>query len=326
MEAMPHLPPSSYVRLDWLDASAPWIGIGTAEIDKAEFPRDSLEEVLRAAIRWGIRVIDTAPNYYGGLAESCIGRVIAGAEAAKCEVYVLTKAGQLTDSEMRDRADRGLAPPGQHWCFDANFIEMSIARSMRRLGKRHLDCVLLHNPEDGIGPCGRPDQVLAEAVTVLERMCREQTLRGWGIASWSGFFRPPGSAGSIQLGEFCRFLEREYGKHHFVAIELPMGLWNLHEFHAQRQVGWEGNPGHKSVLEAASAHGITLLLNSPFCGAVAIPRGSSVDSRLTAAQHALLKTRAYAPSSLRIVGMRSLRSVRDTVALLEGSVHAFKEL
>jgi hypothetical protein len=323
---MPTLPLSAHARLDWLDANVPWIAIGTAEIGEAARATEPLEEVLRAAILRGIRVIDTAPNYHGGLAESCVGRVIASTQGATGNVYVLTKAGQLTDREMRERANRGLAPPGQHWCFDGEFLEMSIARSIRRLGQEHLDCVLLHNPEDAIGPGQRADQVLAGAVATIERMCREQKVRGWGIASWTGFYRPPGSAGSIQLGEFCRFLGREYGKHHFVTIELPMGLWNLHEFYARRQVGWKGMPRDMSVPEAASALGITLLLNSPFCGAIAIPRSSSRDRWLTAAQRALLKTRACAPHSLRIVGMRSYRSLQDTTALLEHTDHAFQEL
>ena len=323
---VPHIPFSAHVRLDWLDANVPWIAIGTAEIGEAESPAEPLEEVLRAAIRRGIQVIDTAPNYHDGLAESCVGRVIADTDGAMGNVYVLTKAGQLTDSEMHERAERGLAPHGQHWCFDGEFLEMSIDRSMRRLGRQQLDCVLLHNPEDAIGPGERADQVLAEAVVTIERMCREQKVRGWGIASWNGFYRPPGSAGSIQLVEFCQFLGREYRKHHFVTIELPMGLWNLHDFYARHQVGWKGMGGNTSVPEVASALGINLMLNSPFCGAVSIPRRSSDDDWLTAPQYALLKTRACAPRSLRIVGMRSYRSVQDTTILLENTDRAFKEL
>ena len=322
----PHLPLSAFTRLDWLDADVPWIAIGTAEIDGAKCSTELLEEVLRAAIRRGIRVIDTAPNYYGGLAESCVGRVIASTKGALDNTYVLTKVGQLTDNEMRERDGRALAHPGQHWCFEGQFLEMSIARSMRRLGKAQLDCVLLHNPEDAIGAGEKADQVLAEAVITLEKMCREKKIRGWGIASWSGFYRSPGSAGSIQLGEFCRFLGREYGKHHFVTIELPMGLWNLHEFDARCQVGWKGLPGNMSVAEAASALGINLLLSSPFCGGAAIPRRSSGNTWLTAAQHALLRTRACAPRSLRIVGIRSYRSVQETTTLLENADRAFKEL
>ena len=304
------------MRLDWLDADVPWIAIGTAEIAKSSNAPEPLEDVLVAALRRGVRVIDTAPNYHDGLAESSVGRVIAKTADEVDYVYVLTKAGQLTQNEMRERAEQGLVSHDQHWCFDRDFLEMSIGRSMRRLGKRQLDCVLLHNPEHAIGPGESAYQVLAEAIAALESMCREKIVRGWGIASWSGFFRPPGSAGSIQLRAFCRFLEREYGNHHFVAIELPMGLWNVHEFYARHQPSCNAARANMNVAEAASALGINLLLNSPFCGAHALPRSRSNDTWLSAPQQALLQTRAYLPGALRIVGMRSSRSVHDTTILM----------
>jgi aryl-alcohol dehydrogenase-like predicted oxidoreductase len=322
----PHVPLSSHIRLDWLDANVPWIAIGTAEITELGTPPEPLDDVLVAAIRRGVRVIDTAPNYYDGQAESSVGRVIADTAHAADDVYVLTKAGQLTQGEMRDRAAKGLAPHDQHWCFDRDFLEMSIDRSMRRLGKRQLDCVLLHNPEDAIGPGERAEQVLADAIATLERMCCEKIVRGWGIASWSGLFRPPGSAGSIQLSQFCRSLEQEYKNHHFVAIELPMGLWNLQEFCAHYQVAYNAARATMNVAQVASALDINLLLSSPFCGARALPHSRDKDAWPSAPQHALLKTRTYAPSSLRIVGMRSSHSVHNSTILMERTDLAAKEL
>ncbi len=318
----PSLP---YVRLPWLDADVPWIGIGTAEIDAMSCPEASLEEVLHAALRAGVSVIDTAPNYYDGAAEGHVGRAISRVPSVS-KIYVLTKAGQLNNREMHERAERRIAPADQHWCFDRRFIKMSVLRSMRRLGRDQLDCVLLHNPEDAIGCGENAYDVLSEAVGVLERMCRDSMLRGWGIASWSGFFRPPGAAGSIQLMEFFQRLTRDYGTSHFVAIAFPMGLWNLDDFNAKCQLRRDGTQGQMSVLEASDVLGLTPMLNSPFCGGAILPDGSHAPGDLSPAQNALLEARGYAPSSLRIVGMRSYRSVQAASMLLGGATDVFKGL
>ena len=35
-----------------------------------------------------------------------------------------------------------------YWCFEPDYLEMSIKSSHERLGLKQLDCVFQHNPED----------------------------------------------------------------------------------------------------------------------------------------------------------------------------------
>lgn len=298
------------------NSSFPWIAIGTAEPADSSASPTVLRRGLRSALKCGLRIIDTAPNYYEGLAEESIGKVLAEINIPRNRIGVITKAGQLTNKEMINLAEIGQIGIGQHWRFDGSSIEHSITRSLDRLGVRYLDCVLLHNPEDAIAEANSTANVLGEAFEVLERLCCEGKIRAWGIASWDGFYRPPGSSRSLQLAKILQHLNHEYKKHHFAALELPMGLWNLTQFRSKCQLGMEARQEVMTVSEAASAFGIKILLSSPFCGGGAIPLVEHSDSNLTAAQNALLETRKFAPDCVRIVGMRSLRSVRDAAALL----------
>lgn len=269
------------------------------------------------ALKCGLRIIDTAPNYYNGLAEESIGKVLSEINIPRNMIGVITKVGQLTNTEMINLAESGKIRPDRHWCFDEKFIEHSVTRSLDRLRLRHLDCVLLHNPEDALEDANSTIDVLGKAVDVLERLCRERKIRAWGIASWDGVYRPPGTRGSLQLAEIMSHLNREYKSHNFTALELPMGLWNLPQFRSQCQLRIGDRYGLMTVTEAASAFGLKTFLSSPFCGGAELPLVEYAGSKLTSAQYALTETRKYAPDCVRIVGMRSLRSVRDAASLIK---------
>lgn len=299
------------------NSNFPWIAIGTAEPEASSATPTVLERGLRSALKCGLRIIDTAPNYYNGFAEESIGKVLSEIDIPRKRIGVITKAGQLTNTEMINLAGSGQMRLGQHWRFDESSIEHSVTRSLDRLRLRYLDCVLLHNPENALEEANSTVDVLGDAFDVLERLCRESKIRAWGIASWDGFFRPPGSRGSLQLAEILRHLNREYKKHNFAALELPMGLWNLTQFRSQCQFGIGARYEIMTVSEAASAFGIKIFLSSPFCGGTAIPLVEHSGSNLSSAQKALIETRKYAPDCVRIVGMRSLRSVRDAASLIK---------
>ena len=159
--------------------------------------------------------------------------------------------------------------------------------------------------------------MLLDAIPVFEKLCSEGVLKCWGIASWSGFYRKYGDPKSIQLMEICQYLDREYKGHHFAAIQCPFGMWNREEFNKNSQFGIAGSSGNVSVKKAAEVLGLDLLINSPFCGGVHLPTGSIANSTISAAQHELTEIHSLLPQTIRVIGMRSSRSLMEAVRLLE---------
>jgi aryl-alcohol dehydrogenase-like predicted oxidoreductase len=107
--------PSTGVRL-------PLVGLGTNRFrfgDEAWLER--LRETLSAFVRFGGKVVDTAPAY--GDSEAVIGRLLAAANGLREQLFLATKVGRESAGEGRD----------------------SLAASYVALGTPRLDLVQLHN-------------------------------------------------------------------------------------------------------------------------------------------------------------------------------------
>ena len=308
------------VHLKNLNINVPWIALGTAEIETGRhYTEKELMEVIYTSLERGIRVVDTASNYYSGKAEECIGKVISGMNLnlRNNGIVVFTKAGQLTNEEMQELTSCAKGAESKHWCFEPDYLEMSIRRSLDRLELNKLDCVFIHNPEDVLGEAKIVSDVLYNAIPVFEKLCSEGVIKFWGIASWSGFFRSFGNPGCIQLMEICEYLEREYKQHHFAAIQCPFGMWNTTMFNENAQSVIGGSSEYVSVKEAAEILGLDLIINSPFCGGAHLPSNSSPKAKISTAQLELMELHSILPQSIQIVGMRSSRSLQEAVSLLE---------
>lgn len=305
------------IRIHCIDADVPWIVLGTAELEIEQKPNAlTLNQVLTSAIQKGIRVIDTASNYYESQAEHCIGKVLAdwAKNNHKDKIYVFTKVGQLTNSEMYDNTACGRGIQGEHWCFDADYIEMSINRSISRLCMSQLDGVYLHNPEDSVNSESAMD-IIKRLAPLFESLCVKGLIKYWGVASWSGFYRYADDPGSIQLAEIDRFLSSNYKTHHFKLIQSPMGLWNLDTFLTKFQITFDKEITSMTLLESVNTFDLDLCLSSPFYGGHYIP--TKVDSILSPAQKNLLESRINAPLALRVIGMRSDKSLTEALALFK---------
>ena len=303
-----------------LNINVPWIALGTAEIESGRlYTEKELMEVIRTSFERGILVVDTASNYYAGKAEKCIGKVIRGLKrhVRNNGIFVFTKVGQLTRDEMQELTSCGKGKESQHWCFEPDYLEMSIKRSRDRLGLNQLDCVFIHNPEDVLSEAKTVSDVLYNAIPVLEKLCFEGVIKFWGIASWSGFFRTYGNPGSIQLMEICQHLDREYKQHHFAAIQCPFGMWNYDEFNENSQFVIDGSSGYVSLKKATELLGLDLLINSPFCGGTRLPTKSQPKTKISAAQLELMELHSLLPQTIQVVGMRSSQSLQEAVSLLE---------
>lgn len=84
-------------------------------------------EVLVAAIRQGVNVIDTAPWYGHGKSEILIGKALK--TIPRSAVYVHSKVGRYA-ADVRGRFD-----------FSAARVRASVDESLQRLGLEYIDCM-----------------------------------------------------------------------------------------------------------------------------------------------------------------------------------------
>ncbi len=118
------------------------------------------ERVLRRCLEMGITLVDTADSYGGGRMERLVGRVIAKQD----DVVVVTKGG----------TDRTTDPPRKH--FEREYLEQSVDRSRKRLGRDVIDVYLLHNPS--------LDAVLSsEAVDAMLALKDKGKIAHWGVSA-----------------------------------------------------------------------------------------------------------------------------------------------
>lgn len=119
---------------------------------------------LARALERGIVFFDTAPAYGDGHSETLIGKFVAGLSAADADrIAIATKAGQ---ARFVDPVD-----------FSPAAIRASVEASLRRLRRKAIDLLQLHNPT--------PDLLAArpEILGCLDDLKREGAIRAWGIST-----------------------------------------------------------------------------------------------------------------------------------------------
>ena len=154
----------------------PAVGFGTAPLGGFREPvsEDEAAAALEAALRIGYRYFDTAPLYGYGSAERRLGEALAGCDAG---VKVSTKVGRLIDAEAPRppgdlyAGDRGAAT----FDFSADGVRRSLEASLGRMGRSHVDVVLIHDPDD------HATQALGEAYPALEQLRAEGAVGAIGV-------------------------------------------------------------------------------------------------------------------------------------------------
>jgi aryl-alcohol dehydrogenase-like predicted oxidoreductase len=114
------------------------VGLGTWSMGGDEWgPSDDQVsiDVMKAAIRSGVNLIDTADVYGLGHSEELVGEAVP----AEADVLIVTKGGWdiYTDPPVVGGARRR---------YDAEYLRHAVAQSQQRLKRSRLDIYLLHNP------------------------------------------------------------------------------------------------------------------------------------------------------------------------------------
>lgn len=155
------------------------VGLGTAALGSlySHVPDADATEVVHRALAAGIGYVDTAPHYGVGLAETRLGAALAGRPDGLPDPVTSTKAGRLL--VQNPGADPGIFADAEgvesNFDFTADGVRRSIAESLERLDRDHVDIVYLHDPDD------HADQAIDEAYPALHQMREERIVGAIGV-------------------------------------------------------------------------------------------------------------------------------------------------
>ncbi|MHC4142080.1 MAG: aldo/keto reductase, partial [Planctomycetota bacterium] len=139
-EPSPSIAPLPTVTLGRTGRTVPRLGFGGAPIGRLSSARDAVE-VVKAAVRFGVRYLDTAPSYSRGRSEQRIGAALAACGVDRSELFIATKTLRRDGSGAR----------------------RELEESLERLGTDYVDALQVHEVHDDV------DNVFGEGA-VLEAL------------------------------------------------------------------------------------------------------------------------------------------------------------
>lgn len=320
-----------------LGCSLPSIGIGTYLGEPTAEDDHDYEGALKAALRGGINLIDTAVNYRFQRSERSIGKALAEltskGEIKREELVIATKGGYITFDGEVPRDPRawfeehfvrtGIVHPGEmvdgSHCMTPKYLDAMLELSRRNLGLETIDIYYLHNPETQLEAVERKEFLarMRAAFEFLESAVSGNRIAVYGVATWNGLRAEPTERGWLSLDELLKIANEVGGdSHHFRAIQLPYNL-------AMPEAVTRGNQvvagGRVTTLALAQQLGIgvsasaTLLQGQLSRGLPQILRDAFKDFA-SDAQRAIQFVRSTPGVNVALVGMKSIDHVRDTLA------------
>ena len=315
-------------------------GIGTYLGDNTDADDASYEDAIRAAVRSGINVVDTAINYRCQRSERAVGsalqHIFAAGEAVREELVVCTKGGYLpldrmppaTREAYQAYVKREFLEPqvlhvdelvaGGH-CLAPRFLRYCIAKSRQNLGLRTIDVYYLHNPEQQLGsvPPNEFRSRLRAAFTVLEEAVSRGEIAVYGLATWDALRSPPGEKGALGLEAIVAVAREVAGEaHHLRAVQLPVNLAMLEAVRAETQpVGTKV----LTAIAAAESMGLTVfgsatLMQARLTTDLPPALAEHFPWCTTDAQRAAAFARGLPGLTTSLIGMRSVAHVHENVA------------
>jgi aryl-alcohol dehydrogenase-like predicted oxidoreductase len=333
----------------FLRLSVSSIGIGTYLGEPDEETDRAYDDALKAALRGGINLIDTAVNYRFQRAERTIGKalgeLVAAGEIRREEIVVATKGGYLTfdggvpedpRAWFQDHFIRtGIVAPadiadGSH-CMTPKWIETMLEMSRANLGLETIDIYYLHNPETQLEVVERAEfnRRLRAAFATLERAVADGRIAVYGAATWNGLRAEPTTRGWLSLEDLLAAATEVGGAaHHFRAVQLPYNL-AMPEALTRRTQPFKGS--RAAALSAAHDAGLAVcasasLLQGRLAGALPPIVAEAFDDLQSDAQRAIQFVRSSPGVDVALVGMKSAAHLRDTLAAASHPPATLKQL
>jgi aryl-alcohol dehydrogenase-like predicted oxidoreductase len=332
-----------------LGVSVSSIGIGTYLGEPDEETDRAYEAAIKASVRGGINLIDTAVNYRFQRSERNIGKalsaMVAAGELTREQILVATKGGYITfDGGVPADPRRwfeehyvrtGIVAPsdlvdGSH-CMTPGYIGAMLELSRQNLNLETIDIYYIHNPETQLEAVERKE-FLARIRTIfefLEGAVAAGKIGVYGTATWNGFRAPQTERGWLSLDELMR-AAREVGgdEHHFRAIQLPYNLAMPEAVTKSNQVV---PAGKATPLAAAKAYGLAVcasasLLQGQLSRGLPPIVANAFSGFATDAQRSIQFVRSTPGVDVALVGMQSVEHVADTLATARKPPATLEEL
>jgi D-threo-aldose 1-dehydrogenase len=306
------------VRLGQTGIELTRVGVGGGPLGNlfAVVTEPDARELVREALRSGIRYFDTAPVYGMGLAERRLGQAFAGVDRAA--TVISTKVGRILSADAPP--DPGLLVDGEPifrdtpavnplWDFSFEGVLASMQASLERLGLDRVDIAFLHEPTA---------ELLEQAATDGYRALRHLRHAGTVGAIGVGWDRVEQMADLVtELEMDCILLASRY------SLLDQSALGRLLPLCAERGTG--------VIVGGVFNSGILADTDGPF---EYLPAGSEVRARVEQiARHcdrfgvpmraAALQFPLGHPAVAGIVlGMRSVAELRDNLQMLDVEIPA----
>jgi aryl-alcohol dehydrogenase-like predicted oxidoreductase len=332
-----------------LGMSVSSIGIGTYLGEPDDETDRAYEEAIKASLRSGINLIDTAVNYRFQRSERnigvALGECVAAGEIARDQVFVATKGGYITFDGAVPADPRawfeehyvrtGIVAPadlvdGSH-CMTPKYIGAMLELSRKNLNLETIDIYYIHNPETQLEAVERKDFLrrIATIFEFLEGAVAAGKIGVYGAATWNGCRAAQTERGWLSLDELMR-VAREVGgdAHHFRAIQLP---YNLAMPEAVTRANQLAPAGKATPLAAAKASGLAVsasasLLQGQLSRGLPPIVANAFSGFAGDAQRAIQFVRSTPGVDVALVGMKSIDHVRDALATARKPPATLEEL
>jgi aryl-alcohol dehydrogenase-like predicted oxidoreductase len=272
--SLPRLPDGAYTPLGRVKTRVSRAGFGCYRVDDRV---PAHRRALRDALKAGVNLIDTSTNYANGHSETLVGEVlaeaIAGGDARREDVVVVTKAGylqggNLDEARLRARSGRSWTElveygPDLWHAISPDFLADQLTASLARLGMARVDVLLLHNPEyfltDAVHRGVPKDEAravfydrAARAFRHLESEVASGRIGAYGVSS-NTLVVAHERADAVSLPRLLSLAGPG-----FAAVQLP---FNPIETGAREPTHTDDG---RSVLDVALSAGVGVLVNRPF--------------------------------------------------------------
>lgn len=319
------------------DLTVASLGLGTYLGEPDDATDAAYVDAIRAALRLGTNLLDTAANYRAQRSERALGRALAAAiaagDVARDEVIVCSKAGYLPfDGAYPADARRWLHETyvasglvdatdvvGGHAMAPA-YLRHQLDRSRANLGLDRIDVYYLHNPESQLAALPRREVMarIGAAFGVLEEAVAAGKIGAYGVATWNAFRVARGERDALDLAELVALATRAAGgTHHLRAVQLPCNLGMTEAVTAQTQTVGDHQG---SLVEAADHLGVTVvasasLLQGKLAGPLPAVLAQAMEGCRSDPQRALQFVRSTPGVTSALVGMRRRAHVEENLAL-----------
>ena len=337
------VPDAHVFRGSAADLTLSSLGVGTYLGECTDAEDDRYVAAIRAAMRSGVNVLDTAINYRCQRSERAVGvaleRAIEAGEVRRDEIVICTKGGYLPldgappvkRSEYESYLEREFFASGVVSRDDVvggghslapSFLAYAIARSRHNLHVDTIDLFYLHNPEQQLASVSSDvlRARLREAFGALEEAVARGDIGAYGVATWAGLRVAPGAKGHLALTDVVGAARDVAGAAHrlrFVQLPLNLAMPEGIRLPTQALDGGRTLP----PIAAAAELGLTVVASATLLqGKLAHGLPSAVQELFpnarTDAERALAFVREAPGVTTALVGMRDEAHVRANVAAI----------